>query len=554
MSVRRCFFLPAVLILLAVACGSVTAQPVGKIVPNPKAVRLRELWRLEGGNGLRYVGHSSGSLGIGPNGLGMWAVYAGVDDINTHWYIYHGSKDSLSTVPVQDKQGLGSVAISPIVGRFWEDSRIGVGLIKITPDTISGVSTFYRTLMIYEMHEGLLADTARVQIDMSSRNGICLADVQAADLDGDGDDEVIVAAACDYPKLRIYKGGPEFNGDEPDKIIVGPSKLISSGSSVFTVAISNLDNDSLPDIVTWNELSGEGFLYFYLSTQHSPWDWSTPDKTRRLLTRPSKPNPYPEPLRGILPIDLNGDGLGDFYGFVTSTDTAGIYIWLSAPERDILSRPFDSSDYDVYIPATGYIMRPWRVGPLNDSLKRYDMLALAYDPTGTGDIPMHFYSGGPNGPDASYDAWAADESGHVFLRVSPLPDVNGDGWPDMLTSYFPWGGNRGIAVIYGGGPEIPREHTSGVREEPVAGESGGLYLWPNPVVDRLNIAWRGNLKQMPHRFQVHDIGGMLIAEGDIDPSLGSALWSCGDVASGRYILLGYDHFGSVVSHSLFVKI
>ena len=549
MSARRCFFLPAVLILLAVACGSVTAQPVGKIVPNPKAVRLRELWRLEGGNGLRYVGDASAGLGIAPNGLAIWTVFAIRDDIG-HWLIYHGGQGDHAARLVQDIDSLGSFSIAPIVGRFWGDGRIGVGLYKLTWDTINGSTVSLRTLMIYEMHEGLLADTARVQIDMSSRNGICLADVQAADLDGDGDDEVIVAAACDYPKLRIYKGGPEFNGDEPDKVITGNDKLAFAGD--LSLSISDYDGDQRLDIGTWGAYGfRRQLLRFHLSSQTPVWAWDLPHKERSITVPDNYPITSAEPVAMFMPVDLDGDRVSDLYGFTGTTVSTGVYIWLSGSGRDFLTRPLDSTDYDIYLPLPGYIPRPWRVGPLNDSLERYDMLPLGID---ADNGPLHLYSGGPKGPDSLYDAWAGESSGNVFLQVTPLPDVNGDGWPDMLTSYFGWRSKRGIAVIYAGGPEIPQEHTSGVREEPIAGEQRGLFLWPNPVITELNIAWRGSLKQMPHRFQVHDISGQLVAEGDIDPATGSALWSCGDVTPGRYILLGYDRSGSILSRSSIVRI
>ena len=550
MSVRRCFFLPAVLILLAVACGSVTAQPVGKIVPNPKAVRLRELWRFEGGNGLSYVGHSSGSLGIGPNGLGMWAVYASTGDIG-HWRIYHGSKESLSSIPVQELDTLGSVAIAPIVGRFWGDERIGVGLHRITWDTINAATVFFDTLMIYEMRAGILADTPTVQIDMSGLNGICLADVQAADLDGDGADEVIVASACDYPELRIYRGGAEFKGGEPDRIITDPDRIMAAGKSSMSMSIADYNSDGKPDIGTWGFYrSSRQFIRFYVSNLTSPWAWTEFDKERSLTNVANYPIVSPEPGSRFMPIDLDGDHVSDLYGFTGTTVSTGVYIWLSSSGRDFLTRPLDSTDYDIYLPLPGYVPRAWRVGPLNDSLKRYDMLPLGID---ADNGPLHLYSGGPKGPDSLYDAWAGESSGNVFLQMCSLSDVNGDGWPDILTSYFGWRDKRGIAVIYAGGPEIPQEHTSGVREDPMAGERGGLFLWPNPVVTQLNIAWRGNLKHMPHRFQVHDVNGKLIAEGNIDPAVGSALWICGDIPAGTYILTGYDTTGQVVSSSTISK-
>ena len=203
----------------------------------------------------------------------------------------------------------------------------------------------------------------------------------------------------------------------------------------------------------------------------------------------------------------------------------------------------------MYIPATGYVQRPWLVGPLNDSLERYDMLGLILDEEGGA---MHFYSGGPEGPDGTYDAWAGEGEGGVFLRTSPLPDVNGDGWPDMLTSYFGWKSERGIAIVYAGGPEIPLEHTSDVKKITVDEENNGLYVWPNPTDDELNIAWKGGLKSMPHRLEIFDVRGSLVAEGNVEPEIGAARWECSGVGAGIYILVGYDENGQRISSLTFV--
>ncbi len=105
-------------------------------------------------------------------------------------------------------------------------------------------------------------------------------------------------------------------------------------------------------------------------------------------------------------------------------------------------------------------------------------------------------------------------------------------------------------MVLAGGPEIP---TTGVREEPVAGESGGLSLWPNPVRDALHVAWKGNLKKMPHRFAVHDMVGRRVAGGAVEPSVGSAIWRCGDAATGTYVLTAYDEAGEVIATARVVK-
>ena len=162
---------------------------------------------------------------------------------------------------------------------------------------------------------------------------------------------------------------------------------------------------------------------------------------------------------------------------------------------------------------------------------------------------MWTVSGGSWGPDNDYDATypTAHFPDYPFAFHSKgVRDVTGDGWDDFLGARDNFGAivSEGIAILLAGGPYIPFDDpTVSVREEPVAGDDGGLYLWPNPVIDELNIAWRGDLAQMPARFEVFNSRGESIVSGSVDPWQGKALWECADVANGSYVLVGYDQEG-----------
>ncbi len=138
-------------------------------------------------------------------------------------------------------------------------------------------------------------------------------------------------------------------------------------------------------------------------------------------------------------------------------------------------------------------------------------------------------------------------------------DVTGDGYDDQIHANHLYRGdfvhiNTGIAIVLAGGPEIPLDDTTlSVVEHPVAGESGGLYLWPNPVVDELHIAWKGNLKRMPARFTVFDVVGQEVVSGDVEPYRGAALWRCGSVAAGTYTVVAYDAQGGTIAAARVVK-
>jgi hypothetical protein len=74
-----------------------------------------------------------------------------------------------------------------------------------------------------------------------------------------------------------------------------------------------------------------------------------------------------------------------------------------------------------------------------------------------------------------------------------------------------------------------------------------------PARDVLNIAWRGDLKQMPHHFEVHDIAGRLVAEGAVDASAGSAVWRCGDAPAGAYLLSVFDDRYRIITSATILK-
>ena len=131
-----------------------------------------------------------------------------------------------------------------------------------------------------------------------------------------------------------------------------------------------------------------------------------------------------------------------------------------------------------------------------------------------------------------------------------------DGYEDFAVVNYMYGAfvNTGIAIILSGGPEIPLDDTTlSVAEYPVAGESGGLYLWPNPVVDELHIAWRGDLPQKPSRFVVYDMLGREVVAGSVDSWRGSASWHCADVSSGTYLLVAFDNNDERIASATVIK-
>ncbi|MEP7220834.1 MAG: hypothetical protein ABI876_18050, partial [Bacteroidota bacterium] len=228
-------------------------------------------------------------------------------------------------------------------------------------------------------------------------------------------------------------------------------------------------------------------------------------------------------------------------------------LYRSGNGRDLRHRIMRRQEADVRY-ASGGFTNPYRIGALNDSSKRYEMLGLVIPSPGGNDM-LAAFSGGANGPGLAYDAHFAGEDdigihgNEVFDQVSPIGDVDGNGYDDVLCTYFRFGFDGGIAFVLGGGPEIPRDPSLGV--EAIAGEGhvSAISLWPMPARDELHIAWRGDLTKMPSRFVVHDLMGREVANGSVESWRGEALWNCSTVSPGVYVLSIMDASGNLL-HSI----
>jgi hypothetical protein len=386
-----------------------------------------------------------------------------------------------------------------------------------------------------------------------------LRDVQATNLDGESGDELLVAKKSDLGtgigEVWIYRGGPAFQLDSPTVIIRDTEA--TDGTS-FHITTGDIDGDHKPDLM----LSG---LYgstpprvyrtkFFFSDATSPWSWANRPPDRVIDLDDSVRLLYPFVL-----YDLDGDGIGDAVATVYGGQQGGAYLYLSSAGKAARSRSYRLGDADVYLKSQQYVATGIDLGYLNDSLRRYQMLSmLAIDPNNP---RLLGFSGGEHGPDASYDVvYNPLEDGlveNVFGTPSgAIPDVTGDGWDDLLAANPEYGAftPAGIAIILAGGPYIPRDSTwLGVRDIAAEGKHDALSLWPNPVHNELNIAWRGDLKRMPQRFEVHDLLGRLIASGTVDAGRGAALWRCADVPAGTYLLTTFDRSGSIIASAMICK-
>jgi hypothetical protein len=542
------------LALLLLATPAALAQPADTIVQNPKAVKLHKIWMVRGSTlGGDAVGDGAGGLGdIFGTGYGAWAVAFGKA---AQVRIYAGGPDTLSTTAVRIFDSAGFVGGHPVVGDFWGNGHKVVGIYHGRLEGPTALSHYW--LSLYRTDSNRLADTPAVVWDawttVDGNAKLFPEDILAADLDGDGADEMMVISSgsvrgttnSDRGEVWIYRGGAQFQVDSPSVIIRDDEE--HDVASYYGAVIANFDDTTHPTLLIGGRYGTTQKLKFFWSTDDPISSWSQPDRVLELTAG------YPSIGSRLVTLDCDGDARSDLL-------LGGISLFRSSSGRNFRTRLFTIGDADQMFRRSGNIIQT-QVGSLNDSRGRYQMAAvITDDASGARFGELFAFSGGMQGPDHAYDAhydgvFDGLIEGSVFGIVAPLDDVNGDGWSDLLTSSASWyDGNQGIALILAGGPYIPRDSVSlGVHDVAIAGRSNGMSLWPNPVHEELNIAWRGDLKQMPTRFEVHDMSGRLVAVGDVEPWHGAALWCAAGVPGGAYMLSVFDGGGELIATAMIVR-
>jgi hypothetical protein len=355
-------------------------------------------------------------------------------------------------------------------------------------------------------------------------------DARVADLDNDGADELIVQYSARVvnnqtnalPEVWIYRGGPAFRGDTPT-VILHDDEFYAASGHVFLV-VGRLDADPYADLMT-GVLYSDGTkqyqkLKIWFGRPGSPWNWTTPD--REVV--------FGDPFV----LDCDGDGILDIAipttPFLKPGTPTSIALFLSSNGKSMRDRPLDSTDIDLLLVNSVYTY-PRSAGFLNDSARHFEMLRLVI-------IPTLLLGGGPHGPDRYYDAY-----GGLEPKSFPTPDLDGDGWSDVMTGNSLDDFGRGYCQIFAGGPYIPTDPLLDVHWVADGAREKAIAVWPNPARDEVHIAWRGDLARMPRRFEVYDAGGRLTARGDTESWRGEVLWNCADAPSGFYIVRVFDFQG-----------
>lgn len=495
-------------------------------------MRLRTIWRL---------------IGTGDENTRVALAYGRAGDVNfdAHddffvtrgmtWHLFLGG-DSVSQIPawsfVSQAHRLNSDP-QALVGDFLGNDTSLVGLRDDRCNDQNG-ACYFRVQFFRPDAESLLATTSYV-LDISRQpSGFR---TYASDLDRDGADELVVVNKEDNAVVvRVYQGGRDFQLEVPSWEFRTLDSIFSQASdqTVYST-ITYVDHDNNSDLVvaTLDAVSGQNNVAFWWGKSGSVNGfWSAePD---RIISAPSTETSlfardveYSE--------DLDGDDIADFSDREYFGDNPGVNIWLSRGHESARTREYTAETVDLLFPDA---LRRAGFGYVADSLQRYQMLTLL-----NLNEPRDAYGlgGGVSGPNFTYDAYLSGRDGPQHGGIY-AGDINGDGWSDRLVADAGYGGPVvGGAVIVAGGPYIPSDDpTVSVREAPVAGVAAGMHLWPNPVLDRLHIAWRRDLPQMPRCLQIFDLQGRLVSETPLATWSGIIELSLAEHPSGTYTALVLD--------------
>ncbi|MBC8145528.1 MAG: VCBS repeat-containing protein [bacterium] len=500
---------------LLVSTGDWANAQSDTVRPNPNAVELQRMWVRYGGNPeFRGTGAASAAIGdLNGDGLMDFAV-----SIRDSMGFFLGASPAPSMIPFQTKPDAEvnfTSYIRPALGDFWGSGKDAIAFMRDTD------------VVVYRTESGRLPDTAaqRLRWEATPNIFIIIDYMTAADLDNDGFDELIVGAAgrgnsSSYDginELLIYRGGPSFTLDAPTVIIKDDERDV--GNSALRIFAVDIDGDSLIDIVTVNQYADRVYkLKIHFGDGMLPATNHQPD---RIVGGFHGENSWPAVA------DVDDDGIVDIM--------RGDALYLSGRGKNARQRSFTPEDADVRFLGGGG--ESVMLGPLNDRYGKVSMIGRLY-----GDVELRAFSGRKGGPDVAYDAHYAPELHAIWAgNPSPLGDVNGDGWHDVLfsTGGYPEGGwDYGIAMILSGGAYIPRDSLalSAIRDVNVNGLRSAFTIWPLPASNEINIAWRGDLPSVPRIFTVHDALGHETARGSIPDFTSRFTWASRDWPAGIYII------------------
>lgn len=333
-------------------------------------------------------------------------------------------------------------------------------------------------------------------------------------------------------KILIYPGGPDFSVAMPHAVLLDDTS--SRDLDPERLAVADIDGDSLPDILHLNEYSDRSHtLKIYFGRGTLPLSGDQADRSIK---------GFGDDYQRLDLADVDGDGVQDVL-----TSKA---LYLSSHGKNARWRPFDADDADLRFVSESEFTH--MLGPLNDSTGRFSMVgAFDYD-------VLHAYSGGPTGPDMSYDGTYSATSAYPFsANCSSLGDVNGDGWSDVLfsNSSYPGHWNWGIALILAGGSYIPHDWmpTGIAANEGAMPSMSVVRIWPVPTESDVTVSWPSAWTQTPSTIELYASNGDHVQSLSVEERDKAATLALQGLPAGRYIVLLRSQSGAVLGWTTAVR-
>jgi hypothetical protein len=277
----------------------------------------------------------------------------------------------------------------------------------------------------------------------------------AGDVNADGFSDVIISAknySGGFGKCYVYYGGESMN-NTADVTMTGSISFENLGYSIS--GTGDINGDNFDDVIISSyPMTGnaKGYVYFGGSVMNNIADMT--------VSSNASYDGFGAAVSGIG--DINADGFKDFaIGAVFNSSIGKVTVYYGGSTPDTIA------DQSVIGEGGNFGFSISDAGDVNDDGYADFIAAAPYYNSSRGRV--YLYRNSLTGSDVP-DVRIIGETGNLQLgySVSDAGDVNGDGYPDIITGAYNYSSGKGRAYIYFGGPAFDN-----VADVTLDGEAAG---------------------------------------------------------------------------------